>query len=121
MCGKSAIWVGVPLMWMLPLYLHVNQKSDYDDMIYMMHIFRPWQKHLYSFKKDQHKTVGEERLTRYILSEGVEPCTTNHGKPNTMSLCFSMKRLVTKKSLVRISHSHDLLNPNPTNNTNSLS
>ena len=20
-----------PLMWMLPLYLHVNQKSDYDD------------------------------------------------------------------------------------------
>ena len=20
-------------MWMLPLYLHVNQKSDYDDMI----------------------------------------------------------------------------------------
>ena len=23
-------------MWMLPLYLHVNQKSDYDDMIMMM-------------------------------------------------------------------------------------
>ena len=23
---------GGPLMWMLPLYLHVNQKSDYDDM-----------------------------------------------------------------------------------------
>ena len=22
---------GGPLMWMLPLYLHVNQKSDYDD------------------------------------------------------------------------------------------
>ena len=22
---------GSPLMWMLPLYLHVNQKSDYDD------------------------------------------------------------------------------------------
>ena len=20
-------------MWMLPLYLHVNQKSDYDDML----------------------------------------------------------------------------------------
>ena len=20
-------------MWMLPLYLHVNQKSDYDDMM----------------------------------------------------------------------------------------
>ena len=24
---------GGPLMWMLPLYLHVNQKSDYDLMI----------------------------------------------------------------------------------------
>ena len=23
---------GGPLVWMLPLYLHVNQKSDYDDM-----------------------------------------------------------------------------------------
>ena len=22
------------MMWMLPLYLHVNQKSDYDMMIY---------------------------------------------------------------------------------------
>ena len=23
----------VPLMWMMPLHLHVNQKSDYDDMM----------------------------------------------------------------------------------------
>ena len=23
-----------PLMWMVPLHLHVNQKSDYDMMIY---------------------------------------------------------------------------------------
>ena len=23
-----------PLMWMMPLHLHVNQKSDYDIMIY---------------------------------------------------------------------------------------
>ena len=23
---------GVPLMWMMPLHLHVNQKSDYDDV-----------------------------------------------------------------------------------------
>ena len=22
---------GGPLMWMMPLHLHVNQKSDYDD------------------------------------------------------------------------------------------
>ena len=26
---------GGPLVWMLPLYLHVNQKSDYD-MIYVL-------------------------------------------------------------------------------------
>ena len=24
---------GRPLMWMMPLHLHVNQKSDYDDDI----------------------------------------------------------------------------------------
>ena len=24
-----------PLMWMMPLHLHVNQKSDYDMMIYV--------------------------------------------------------------------------------------
>ena len=24
-----------PLMWMMPLHLHVNQKSDYDDDSYM--------------------------------------------------------------------------------------
>ena len=24
---------GGPLMWMMPLHLHVNQKSDYDDMM----------------------------------------------------------------------------------------
>ena len=28
---------GVLLMWMLPLYLHVNQKSDYDDDMMTRH------------------------------------------------------------------------------------
>ena len=32
MCAASQL--SGPLMWMLPLYLHVNQKSDYDMMIY---------------------------------------------------------------------------------------
>ena len=35
-CVQQASYLeGGPLMWMLPLYLHVNQKSDYDryDMI----------------------------------------------------------------------------------------
>ena len=31
-CMQQASYLeGGPLMWMLPLYLHVNQKSDYDD------------------------------------------------------------------------------------------
>ena len=31
-CVQQASYLeGGPLMWMLPLYLHVNQKSDYDD------------------------------------------------------------------------------------------
>ena len=30
-CVQQASYLeGGPLMWMLPLYLHVNQKSDYD-------------------------------------------------------------------------------------------
>ena len=33
MCSKLATWKGDPLMWMLPLYLHINQESvdDNDD------------------------------------------------------------------------------------------
>ena len=34
-CVQQASYLeGGPLMWMLPLYLHLNQNSDYDDMIY---------------------------------------------------------------------------------------
>ena len=30
-CMQQASYLeGGPLVWMLPLYLHVNQKSDYD-------------------------------------------------------------------------------------------
>ena len=44
-CVQQASYLeGGPLMWMLPLYLHVNQKSDYaydDDMnvfdVYVLH------------------------------------------------------------------------------------
>ena len=36
-CLQQASYLqGGPLMWMLPLYLHVNQKSDYDDMLINM-------------------------------------------------------------------------------------
>ena len=31
-CMQQASFLeGGSLMWMLPLYLHINQKSDYDD------------------------------------------------------------------------------------------
>ena len=34
-CVQQASYLeGGPLMWMLPLYLHVNQKSDYDIWLY---------------------------------------------------------------------------------------
>ena len=33
-CVQQASYLeGGPLMWMLPLYLHVYQKSEYDDMM----------------------------------------------------------------------------------------
>ena len=31
---------GVPLMWMLPLFLHVNQKSDDDDEQHHWHMVK---------------------------------------------------------------------------------
>ena len=40
MPAASQLSEGGPLMWMLPLYLHVNQKSDYD-MIMMMKVHVP--------------------------------------------------------------------------------
>ena len=38
-CVQQASYLeGGPLVWMLPLYLHVNQKSDYDDyMVYRIY------------------------------------------------------------------------------------
>ena len=37
-CVQQASYLeGGPLMWMLPLYLHVNQKSDYDDILSTSH------------------------------------------------------------------------------------
>ena len=34
MLAASQYLEGGPLMWMMPLHLHVYQKSDYDDMRY---------------------------------------------------------------------------------------
>ena len=37
-CAQQASYLeGGPLVWMLPLYLHINQKSNYDDdMIWLL-------------------------------------------------------------------------------------
>ena len=52
-CVQQAIYLeGGPLMWMLPLYLHVNQKSDYDDMM----------------------TCYIENLLNFKYTPGVVPC-----------------------------------------------
>ena len=38
-CVQEASYLeGCPQMWMLPLYLHVNQKSDYDMMMMIIWI-----------------------------------------------------------------------------------
>ena len=38
-CMQQASYLeGGPLMWMLPLYLHVNQKSDYDMITVLEHL-----------------------------------------------------------------------------------
>ena len=40
MCAASQLPGRGPLMWMMPLHLHVNQKSDYDydDLLYEGHL-----------------------------------------------------------------------------------
>ena len=44
-CVQQASYLeGGPLMWMLPLYLHVNQKSNYDDG---MHVFTALKGHTF--------------------------------------------------------------------------
>ena len=47
MCAASQLPGTGPLMWMMPLHLHVNQKSDYDMMM------------IYNFK--------ESNLTKVLL------------------------------------------------------
>ena len=45
-------------MWMLPLYLHVNQKSDYDIMIYVY----------VSKILDEWQTVEPDHMLYYLAS-----------------------------------------------------
>ena len=59
-CVQQASYLeGGPLVWMLPLYLHVNQKSDYDDDMTHTHIHT--HKH----------TCTEREREREIFSSGM--------------------------------------------------
>ena len=67
-CVQQASYLeGVPLMWMLPLYLHVNQKSDYDDDDMIIHNTAPIS-----------NLIRDSLLKRYImLLHSVAPCYIN--------------------------------------------
>ena len=58
-CVQQASYLeGGPLVWMLPLYLYINQKSDYDDDVagscYKWH----WKKNLYSRAHNQSQLIN---------------------------------------------------------------
>ena len=51
--------------------------------------------------KDRTKTVGGVKGTRYLLKiRNQVPHATRHGKPKTVSLCFSSKRWGTIKTWI---------------------
>ena len=63
---RSAMWQlasyleGGPLMWMMPLHLHVNQKSDYDDDNYTLYALN-FQKSIPSSLPSLHTTPCNQR------------------------------------------------------------
>ena len=60
-CVQQASYLeGGSLVWMLPLYLHVNQKSDYDDM--MISDIR-W------FKDETKNSLSNQKCIDYIENE----------------------------------------------------
>ena len=59
-CMQQASYLeGGPVMWMLPLYLHVNQKSDYDIYDYM---FRSAEQNGHQSKKKEKKNFKKHLL-----------------------------------------------------------
>ena len=49
-------------MWMLPLYLHVSQKSDYDNMIMVMETLIFLSAHNYTDRSVKTSGEGDGRL-----------------------------------------------------------
>ena len=60
---------GGPLVWMLPLYLHVNQKSDYDDMM---------NPKTTCTSSDHAKTPAKFQKVWYKTVRGVPPTSYQH-------------------------------------------
>ena len=83
-------------MWMLPLYLHVNQKSDYDMMIwYDARIFHLYQANR-SLKVGQnqrplgknHRTIHKQNLA---FPHGTEQGLNHSGeKPNGLRVSYTL-------------------------------
>ena len=59
---QASYLIGGPLMW--PLYLHVNQKSDYDMIIYKMDLFKFLGKEWWGIKSEYFKYI---RYFFYII------------------------------------------------------
>ena len=60
-CVQQASYLeGGPLMWMLPLYLHINQKSNYDFIMMMPHSSLPYHPFCYPTLPYQAR-IGQNR------------------------------------------------------------
>ena len=91
-CVQQASYLeGGPLMWMLPLYLHVNQKSDYDDDDETVQIQISW-------------LLWSQLIWIYIVYKGcvhVNPGSAGQGFSLNFSSCVI---LVVKKFLCNLFH-----------------
>ena len=99
-CVQQASYLeGGPLMWMLPLYLHVNQKSDYDmiwswnnGMVIMKGSVLQWVKH-----RNSHKPNSTPRgFQTWNLRSEIG--SANHSFH--LELCVVTKKAMIKESLL---------------------
>ena len=60
----------LPLMWMMPLHLHVNQKSDYDDddsNVYCLYRYQYISKRVHVPKCKHFPTTGYARVLLFMF------------------------------------------------------
>ena len=69
-CVQQASYLeGGPLMWMVPLYMHVNQKSDYDDDDI-------WYKRDLLWAEILYQTLNKGQMSHIIQKVGLNPLYT---------------------------------------------